>query len=98
MIHKRKTEISRKIFILFNSMMTFLDLLSLNDELPDDLLSGPWGSDNGTSNGLSNGSLDGMVGSSLAGGSTGSIQRLTTDVVPLAWRALSLPFLLSLLF
>ena len=63
-------------------MMTFLDLLSLNDELPDDLLSGPWGSDNGTSNGLSNGSLDGMVGSSLAGGSTGSNSITTTGMTP----------------
>ena len=46
----------------------FLDLLSLNDELPDDLL---WGSDSGsgTPNGMSNGSLDGLVGSSSAGNS-----------------------------
>ena len=37
------------------------DLLSLNDALPDDLMSDAWGSDSGASNGLSNGSLDGLV-------------------------------------
>ena len=43
-------------------ILTFLyyqDLLSLNDELPDDIMS--WGSDSGAANGLSNGSLDGLV-------------------------------------
>ena len=46
------------------------DLLSLNDELPDDLL---WGGDSsGATNGLSNGSLDGLGVSSNASSSMSS--------------------------
>ena len=73
---------SKDFFFHLNLNFTFLDLLSLNDALPDDILSGPWGSDNGSSNGLSNGSLDGMVGSSMAGGSTVSSSITTTGMTP----------------
>ena len=60
--------------------LKYLDLLSLNDELPDEILSGNW--DNGSSNGLSNGSLDGMVGSSMSTGSSVNNSITTTGMTP----------------
>ena len=51
------TDFCQELLIL--TCLSSSDLLSLNDELPDDIMS--WGSDNGAANGLSNGSLDGLV-------------------------------------